>query len=282
MTNNLKILTILSIFVFILTGYFCFSSTFAKNQIIANNNNEKDNKNSKGISKINNKDEKKIKIENKKNTSWLIYVILLIIIVIVIAVIVIFVVSKKVVNKKNEFKFNEKSKEDFAKENFCPTFFTIHIPKVTEKSKEKGIEIDDTKEDADSFFEILASFLLPEEEISRLDKVEISLSSNENKKLYFGPNEVKYIISLKGILDEINNFALRSEELDDEDDEIDRFIKPLKNNVENVKSKIKESKAKIEEIEKKIRHGFRQLFMRLPLVLSFQNYWKQWNKSRNF
>ena len=46
MTNNLKILTILSIFVLILTGYFCFSSSFTKNQIIVNNNNkeEKDNK----------------------------------------------------------------------------------------------------------------------------------------------------------------------------------------------------------------------------------------------
>ena len=67
MTNNLKILTILSIFVFILTGYFCFSSSFTKNQTIANNN--KDNKDPD----INNeeKDNKEITIDtnNKDNNN---------------------------------------------------------------------------------------------------------------------------------------------------------------------------------------------------------------------
>ena len=66
MTNNLKILTILSIFVFILTGYFCFSSSFAKNQTIANNN--KDNKE---ITDINSeeKDDKKITDINNKDSN---------------------------------------------------------------------------------------------------------------------------------------------------------------------------------------------------------------------
>ena len=105
-------------------------------------------------------------------------------------------------------------------------------------------------------FKILTELILPKNKIDGIDKAEISLSS-ENKRFCpdFVENKNKYSINFKDILNEINNFASFSKHLNT-DKEIMAFIKPLKNNVENVKSKIKESKAKIEEIEKKYGEEF--------------------------
>ena len=236
MTNNLKI--------FISTGYFCFSSTSVKNQIISNNNNdEKDNKNSKDVSKINNKDEKKIKIKNKKNTSWLIYVILLIIIVVVvIAVIVIFVVNKIFVVK--EFKFN---KEDFAKENFCPTFFLIKTPKIIEESgkrNKKFLCINDFKENADSFFEILARFVFFD--VQHDDYYNNFFNNNKEKVIYiyFNCNNSKLfashnslMIDFSKILEEINDFALYSENASN-----DEILANLKEEKDDILQKIENFK----------------------------------------
>ena len=253
MTNNLKILVILSIFVFILTGYFYFSPTFAKNQIITNSN-SKEEKDDKEIIDINNKDNNKKDNKEKKNGSLISAVLRLIIftIFIVIVGVIVFIIVKR--KKVNKFEFNIKSKKDFAKENFCPTFFTIHIPKVIEKSKKEEIKIDDVKEDAESFFKILTELILPKKKINNINKVEFFRAPIENKNN-------AYCFNLKNILDEINNFALYSKELETngfytDQEMIKPFIKPLKNNVENVKSKIKESKAKIEEIEKKYGEEF--------------------------
>ena len=244
MTNNLKILTltILSIFIFILTGYFYFSSPSVKNQIIANNNDEK--KDDKEIIDINNKDNNKK--DNEEKTSKL-SILKIIIIVILILIIIIGVIVFIIVNKF-KFEFNKESKEDFAKENFCSNFFTIHISKMIKKSEEKGIKIYNVKEDANYFFEILASFLLPK---NKIDKVEISLSSENREFCYVqcGYAEFKYIISLKDILDEINEFAPCPRELDD--NKIDLFIKLLKNNNDD-KSKIINSK----EMKKKYGKEF--------------------------
>ena len=246
MTNNLKILVILSIFVFILTGYFYFSPTFAKNQIITNSN-SKEEKDDKEIIDINNKDNNKKDNKEKKNGSLISAVLRLIIftIFIVIVGVIVFIIVKR--KKVNKFEFNIKSKKDFAKENFCPTFFTIHIPKVIEKSKKEEIKIDDVKEDAESFFKILTELILPKKKINNINKVEFFRAPIENKNN-------AYCFNLKNILDEINNFALCHEKLLN-DYEIDQFIKLLKNNNDD-KSKIINPKTKIKEMEKKYGEEF--------------------------
>ena len=152
MRKRILIISFISIFLS-LAGYFYFPSLIKKesNQTISNNNNKKDNENSKDISDINNKK------ENKKGTSWLINVILLIIIVAVIIIII-----KIVINCENKF--------DFRKENFCPNFFLIRTSKILNElenkfENKKNIKFkrcikNDFKENADSFFKILAKFIL--------------------------------------------------------------------------------------------------------------------------
>ena len=228
MTNNLKILTILSIFVFILTGYFCFSSLSVKNQIIANNNNEEE-KDNKEIININNRDSNK-KDDKEKTSKLSILKIIIFIIFIIIAggiFIFIFIFSKLFI-----FKFNE-SKKDFKRENFCPGFFLIS-------------KIDDFKEDADSFFETLFELILPKEKIdvNNIKEVEISLNFFTSEKIKPKVNE----LNLKYILDTSTTSILDPEELDD--NEIDP-----KNNNDN-KSKIINSKTKIKEMKKKYGKEF--------------------------
>ena len=204
MINNLKILTILSIFVFILTGYFCFSSSFAKNQTIANNNEEKDDK--KTTIDTNNKDnnnneDNEGKEEVSSKLSILNIVILIVILIIVIVVIVFIIIN---FNKtKFEFKYT-KSKEDFAKENFCPLFFLINPSSLEEKNIIEKVE-----ENEKCFFEALSKLIF-HYGINNIDKVEISLSEANN-----GVDGV-YTISFHMILDEIANFAAFSKDVSNE------------------------------------------------------------------
>ena len=203
MTNNLKILTILSIFILILTGYFCFSSSFTKNQIITNNN--KDNKE---ITNINNEDSN----NNEEKASKL--SILDIIILIVIVGVIIFIIIKF------KSKYAE-SKEDFAfaKEKFCPTFFLIN------PSSLEGEDKDNVQEDGEYFFKILAKYILSKfskNTIDNIKKVKISLDTIISPLIV----DNVYTISFKEILEEIAKFAAFTKNIKNED--IDKIVKPLK------------------------------------------------------
>ena len=263
MTNNLKILTILSIFVLILTGYFYFSSSFTKNQIITNNNDEekKDGKDTNINNEDSNNNEEKDNEE--KNLKLSILGIVIFIILIIIIAVIIFIIADK-------FEFNEKSKEDFKKENFCPFFFLIKIPKIIEeynKCNNKNIkeynknkkfsDINDCKEDADSFFDILAKFIFFDEKNNSYDnynyffdydknnKIEIDLNSENEKKFISGYSYL--MIDFPKILAEINDFALYSENLSD-----DEILENLKEEEKNdALQKIKNFEKEKEEIFKK-------------------------------
>ena len=209
MTNNLKILTILSIFVLILTGYFYFSSSFTKNQIIANNNEEKDNKDPD----INNEDSNNN--EEKASKLLILNIIILVIILIIIVGVIIFIIvnfnKSKFEIKKEEFKIKENSKEDFKKENFCPLFFLIRPSLV------KGI-VKKVEENEECFFKILA-ICNSENSINNIDKVVIFLGTtndNDNKLA----NNV-FTITLNDILNEIAEFAAFTINVEEKDiDEI--------------------------------------------------------------
>ena len=228
MTNNLKILTILSIFVLILTGYFCFSSSFAKNQTIANNN--KDNKEITNINNedinnntekdnedtnINNEDsdnnEEKDNSEKTSNLSILSIIVLIVILIIVIVVIVFIIVnfnkSKSEIKEEPEveveFNIRKDSKEDFKKENFCPTFFLISHSLLKEKCINVGAE------NGENFFKALAEHIFyrfDREVMNKMNKVIISLDIvNADSK--FSDDEQTYNTSLGTILGEIAEFA---------------------------------------------------------------------------
>ena len=203
MTNNLKILTILSIFVFILTGYFCFFSSFTKNQIITNNNDEEKKDGKETTIDTNNKDnnnnEKKDNEEKASERSILNIAILIVILIIAIVVIVFIIVNK--------FKFNE----DFTKENFCPTFFLIST-----LVNNKGI-LTEFRENGDCFFEILAKYILSRNAINAskdiINKVEIYLSKCDDDDDII---DNTYNISLGTILCEISTFAAFSKDVSNE------------------------------------------------------------------
>ena len=217
MTNNLKILTILSIFVLILTGYFCFSSSFTKNQIIANNN--KDNKE---ITNINNEDsnnnEEKDNEEKNSNLSIL-GIVIFIILIIIIAVIVFIIVNFS----KSKFEFNEDSKEDFAKKNFCPLFFLIK-PTLTGENN-----TNDVNENGEYFFKVLTERIFPKEE----DEIN-NININGNVKIFLDAkpkytkktNINEHTGSLGWILNEINAFAAFTKNVADGD--IEGIVNPLR------------------------------------------------------
>ena len=182
MTNNLKILTILSIFVLILTGYFYFSSSFTKNQTIANNN--KDNKE---ITNINNEDSNNNEEKDSK-LSILSIIVFIVILIIIIAVIVFIIVN-----------FIKRGPEiDFRKENFCPTFFLIST------SLENKLFFADFEEKGDCFFKILATCILSKS-YRDVNKVEI----------FLGEDKVDNVctITLSEILSEISTFAVFSKDV---------------------------------------------------------------------
>ena len=205
MTNNLKILTILSIFVFILTGYFCFSSSFTKNQIIVNN--KKDNKETTidtNNKDNNNNEDNEGKEEVSSKLSILNIVILIVILIIVIAVIVFIIIKFK-------SKYAE-SETDFAKDNFCPTFFLIKSSLLEEENKDNA-----HVKGGDYFFKILAERILPKNEINNIKSVMIYLDTDN----YNGLNNGEYTISLKMILEKIAEFAAFTKNIEEKD--IDEF-----------------------------------------------------------
>ena len=227
MTNNLKILTILSIFVLILTGYFCFSSSFAKNQIIVNNNNEKKDSKETTIdtnNKDSNNNEEKDNAEKTSNLSIL-NIVILIVILIIIAVIIFIIIDFNKSKSETEVEFQkiEKSEvkeepkveeeleikkgpeKDFKKDNFCPLFFLI-CPSLL-KEKNKDIDMENVSEDGNSFFEILANCITSYRR--EINKIEIFLKFDNFMK-FVGETlfpDKKYSTCLSWILNEINEFA---------------------------------------------------------------------------
>ena len=191
MTNNLKILTILSIFVLILTGYFYFSSPFTKNQIITNNNNpdinnEDSNNNEEKVSKL----------------SIVIFIIIIVILIVIVRAIIFFIIDFN----KSKFEIKKGAETDFRKDNFCPFFFLIKHLFSEEEDK------DNIQENGESFFKVLAKRILPENKI--INKVVIYLDTDNNG----GLNNDEYTISLGAILDEIAEFAAFTKNIEKEED----------------------------------------------------------------
>ena len=222
MTNNLKILTILSIFVFILTGYFCFSSSFTKNQIIANNNEEEKKDGKETTIDTNNKDNNNNE-DNENSKLSILSIIVLIVILIVIVGIIIFIIvnfskSKSEIEEEPEveveFKIRKESKEDFAKDNFCPTFFLIKPSSAKGKSEKDG----------KYFFEILTQRIMDKIN-KKINRVIIFLDADDNGKLDNGGYNNVYITTLGKILDEIAEFAAFTESVTNKD--IDKITASL-------------------------------------------------------
>ena len=244
MTNNLKILTILSIFVFILTGYFCFSSSFTKNQIIANNN-EKDDEDPD----INNEDSNNNEEKTSKLAILSINVLIGILIVIVVVITIFFFIIIKF-----KFKFNEESKVDFAKDNFCQTFFLFKY---------------DDYSDGDSFFGTLANNSFCYYKIKDYDNENNNNNSekNEEVKIYETTkvNKIEIYIKLSKLFPSFDNKLTNDDVYVSSLSDIlnlisknDSFVVPIKNlnneNKDKLRNQIKKRPIDIDALRSKIEH----------------------------
>ena len=290
MTNNLKILTILSIFILILTGYFCFSSSFTKNQIIANNNEEKDDKDPD----INNEDSKDN--EEKASKLSILDVIVLIAILIVIVGVIIFIIidfNKSKSKSETEIKFQEKEKEKSEikiekKPEIKEEKHKIEKEKSEEEEEEeeeeeieeeeefkikensekdfkkenfcptfflirpsKAIDIYNIEENGNYFFKVLAKRILPENEMHHITHLKIYLEDNK-----MDLNDKEYTISLGAILDEIAKFAAFTKNVKEED--ADEITESSKIGVEEMWASdfVQSAKEYVAELEKKYDEDF--------------------------